>query len=131
MLFVTLISAKPTKFQHFYIPMLSSLVYIIINVTYFAASGNILYPFLNWSKPGKAVLLSLSFVFVSTPLSFFFMFGIYKLRVFVYERLIKPCMRNMRESSAEKGGEASEKFRVENGFDKNRNSTGKCSVEEV
>lgn len=120
---VTLFSAKPMKFQHFYIPMLSSMVYILLNVIYFLASGKILYPFLNWSKPAKATLMSFLFVFVSTPLSYFFMFGLYKLRMFVCERLLK---RN--EAVDEKDADVLQKFQVGNGFDANRNSTEKYEV---
>lgn len=106
-------SAKPIKFQHVYQAMLSSLFYVSVNIIYFLASGKILYPFLDWTNPGKSSLLSIAFIFISTPLSFFFFFGVYKLKLYIYGKILVYFNKN--PNFQEKGEEILEPMKLENG----------------
>ncbi|VDI64034.1 Hypothetical predicted protein [Mytilus galloprovincialis] len=126
-LLLLMVSAKPIKFQHFYMAVLSSIFYIFVNVMYYLASGQILYQFLNWTKPGTTAVLSLLFIFVSTPLSHFLLFGIYKLRVYLYKKLVTSRYQNRYRK--EKEEEDLKEITFENGLDKNRNSKEKEKIE--
>jgi hypothetical protein len=106
-------SAKPIKFQHVYQAMLSSLFYVSVNIIYFLASGKILYPFLDWTNPGISSILSIAFIFISTPLSFFFLFGVYKLRLYAYDKILRYFNNN--RNFQEKDEEIFDPMKLENG----------------
>lgn len=82
-LLVVILTTKPIKFQHVYIPMAFSFVYVLFTWIYFLATDELIYSFLNWNKPGKSILLTFLFVFVCTPLAHFFFFGLYKLKQYI------------------------------------------------
>lgn len=112
-LLVICVSAKPIKFQHVYQAALSSLFYVIVNAIYFGASGDILYPFLDWTKPTKAFGLSIAYIFVSTPLSFLLLFGLHKLKLYIYEKILRSF--NRQQTLSAKEDEALETIKFENG----------------
>lgn len=78
-----IMTPKPVKFQHVYIPMIFSFVYLLFTWIYFLVTDEIIYSFLQWDKPGKAIKLTILYVFVCTPLAHFAICGIYKLKQFV------------------------------------------------
>ena len=82
-LLLVALTSKPIKFQHVYIPMVFSFVYLLFTWIYFLVTDELVYKFLDWNNPGKAILLTFLFVFVCTPMSFFFFFGIYKLKQYL------------------------------------------------
>nr|XP_022300510.1 protein rolling stone-like isoform X2 [Crassostrea virginica] len=82
-LLLVALTSKPIKFQHVYIPMVFSFVYLLFTWIYFLVTDELVYKFLDWNNPGKAILLTFLFVFVCTPMSFLFFFGIYKLKQYL------------------------------------------------
>lgn len=106
-LLVVILTTKPIKFQHVYIPMAFSFVYVLFTWIYFLATDELIYSFLNWNKPGKFIILTFLFVFVCTPLAHFFFFGLYKLK-----RYIKQSCSSKRdlESTENKDNESKEEM---------------------
>ncbi|XP_033746398.1 uncharacterized protein LOC117331675 [Pecten maximus] len=83
-------TAKPIKFQHFYIPVIYNLIYIIFCTIYQIISGHVVYSFLNWGeKPVSSLVLSLGYVFVCCPIMHMLIYGLYRLRL----RIARRCAR--------------------------------------
>jgi hypothetical protein len=64
-------------------------------------------------NPGKSSILSIFFIFISTPLSFFFLFGVYKLRLYAYDKILRYFNNN--RNFQEKDEEIFDPMKLENG----------------
>jgi hypothetical protein len=67
----------------------------------------------NIHQIGKSSILSIAFIFISTPLSFFFLFGVYKLRLYVYDKILRYFNKN--RNFQEKDEEILDPMKLENG----------------
>lgn len=87
-LLVISLTSKPIKFQHFYQPMIYAVVYLLITLIYQFSSGRLIYSFLDWeTNTAKSFLLCAIFVFICAPLTHLFVFGIYKLKKCVINKM--------------------------------------------
>lgn len=89
------ITGIPVRILHMYQPMLFGATYGVFTAIYWAAGGlnehgkPYVYKMLDFgSTPTKAVILLLILVFIVTPTVYMLYFGIYKLRVLVYKRVL-------------------------------------------
>jgi hypothetical protein len=89
-----ILTRKPIKFQHGYIPMLFSLCYMIFTAIYFAATGIKVYPILDWSKTGKAIMWVALYTLVCIPIAHLSLFGLYRLKQYLMKRFIKTRSDN-------------------------------------
>ncbi|XP_069141437.1 protein rolling stone-like [Argopecten irradians] len=77
-------TAKPIKLQHFYIPAVYNLVYIIFCTVYQSLSGHVVYSFLNWGEnPVSSLVLSICYVFLCCPFMHLLLYGLYRLRMLI------------------------------------------------
>ncbi|XP_061187087.1 uncharacterized protein LOC133195246 [Saccostrea echinata] len=85
-----IIGGKETRILHAYQPMAYLFLYILFNLIYSAASGNAIYPTMDWAKtPGYGILWLLCILLLIAPLIHLLVYGIYRLREFIVEKCKK------------------------------------------
>lgn len=101
------ITAQPVRFYHVYQPILYTLVYGLFYIVYWAAGGvdpqghHYIYKVLDWGRrPGPATGLALGLVFLAVPLIHLLVFGLYKLRLFIYHRVYHPSTHTILPSKS-------------------------------
>ena len=62
-------------------PVLLNLAYMVFTVILFFVSGQVLYSFLDLSKPKTSVPLAILYTFVLIPVFHFLLYGLYRLRL--------------------------------------------------
>lgn len=83
------ITRIPVNLLHFIYPLLYGIAYILFSVIFWAADhNNVIYPkVLDWNHPGITVLVTSVLGFVVVPVLQFVLFGLYRLRVFIYNKV--------------------------------------------
>lgn len=83
------ISARPVHVFHFYQPLIYGLTYIIFNVIYWSVDpvNNIIYNVLDWNHPVFASVMCVVLAFVIIPLFQIIYFGLYRLKLKIYEKI--------------------------------------------
>ena len=71
-----IVSNKPLRGVHVVYPMIFVAVYIFMTSAYQANTGHALYEAFDWTKIFHTSLLSLVFIFILTPLTYFIMMGL-------------------------------------------------------
>lgn len=87
-----LISAYPVRLLHCVYPIAYGLTYVLFSLVYWAIDhNNVVYKnVLDWNKPGSTIGVVLGLGFVVIPLFQLLLFGIYRLRIWLYEKF---CQR--------------------------------------
>lgn len=82
------VSAIPIRLFHYVYSLGYGVIYVVFSGFYYAEDHrHILYPLvLDWSKPGTTVLAMVLLAFVGLPLIQLALFGIYKLKLFIYDK---------------------------------------------
>ncbi|XP_045166147.1 protein rolling stone-like [Mercenaria mercenaria] len=82
------ISAVPIRLLHFVYTLAYGLLYYLFSGIYYAVDHkHVLYPHvLDWSEPGNTVIVMVLAAFIALPLVQLFLFGIYKFRLFIYDK---------------------------------------------
>ena len=90
------ITATPLRLLHFFHGLLFGAAYIIFSVIYTMAGGTnnlnkpYIYGIIDWkSKPQVAVAYAVSCVFVGVPMIWLILYGLYRLRIMIYESCSK------------------------------------------
>lgn len=97
-----LLTAKPVRFQHAYIPIIFNFCYIIFTLIFNLAGGKPIYSFLNWrEKPGFSAMLSILYILILVPLAHFSMYGVYRIRMLLYKRYTQKKDQNQNEKQKE------------------------------
>lgn len=82
------VSARPTRLLHCVYAVAYGLAYTVFSLIYWGVdNSNVIYSILDWNSPGLAVGIVLGLALVVVPLLSFFLFGIYRLRLLVYEKI--------------------------------------------
>ncbi|XP_048742776.2 protein rolling stone-like [Ostrea edulis] len=109
-----ILSRKPIKPHHVYMPMLFSLCYMIFTAIYFATTGIKVYPILDWSKTGKAIMWVVLYTLVCIPIAHLLLFGLYRLKLYLMRRFRnssdnspQDCDANKNDISSNRTGESS------------------------
>ena len=82
------ITAVPIRLPHFIYTLLYGILYIVFSGIYYAVDHkHVLYPHvLDWSEPGRTAVVLVLAAFVALPLIQLFLFGISKLRLFIFDK---------------------------------------------
>ncbi len=89
------VCATPMRLLHVYQTAILGIYYSIFSVIYYAAGGTnpsghpYIYEILDWREPGYAVLICCMGCFVAVPLTWFGLFGLYKLRLKLHNNSIE------------------------------------------
>ncbi|XP_064609916.1 protein rolling stone-like [Liolophura sinensis] len=101
------ITAHPVRLYHVYQPVLYVLVYGLFYIIYWAAGGvdphgnHYIYKVLDWGRnPGSAAGLSFGLVCLAVPLIHLFVFGLYKLRLYIHQRVYRPSTHTILPSKS-------------------------------
>lgn len=88
-IFEHILSAVPFRFMHIIYPLIYAIIYVIFSGVYYAIDHrHVLYPnVLDWSQPGRTTVVLLIVAFIIFPLIQLFFCGIYRLRLFIYDKL--------------------------------------------
>lgn len=105
---IIIASRKPIKLQHVYMPVLFSFCYMIFTVIYFSATKNKVYPILDWSKPGKAIKWVVLYTFVCVPIVHLLLFGLYRLKLYLKDKLSKAKDKPNDAQSQRPGSDANQ-----------------------
>ncbi len=83
------ISALPVRLLHVIYPQCYGLCYVIFSIIYWAVDHkNVLYPrVLDWNHPGTTVGVVLVLALVGLPLVQLILFGLYRLRLYLYNKV--------------------------------------------
>ncbi|XP_076469397.1 protein rolling stone-like [Babylonia areolata] len=82
-----LVSASPYRLLHVVYPFVYGVVYLAFSVIYWAGDHKrVMYPILDWNKPGPTVGYVFMVGFVFIPLLHLFFFLVHKLKIAVYRR---------------------------------------------
>ncbi|XP_005110223.1 uncharacterized protein LOC101863547 [Aplysia californica] len=84
-----LISARPVRLLHAYLPIIYGLVYIIFSVIYWSTDhkNHVVYEILDWNKPGIAFAVTVGLAVVAIPLLQFAFFGLYRLKLYICKKV--------------------------------------------
>lgn len=82
------VTAVPIRLPHFWFTLAYGTLYYIFSGIYYAVDHkHVLYPdIIDWNKPGNTMLVYVLAAFIVLPLIQLFLFGIYKLRLFIYDK---------------------------------------------
>lgn len=105
---IIIVSKKPVKLQHVYMPILFSLCYMIFTVIYFAATQIKVYPILDWCKPGKAIKWVVLYTFMCVPIVHLLLFGLYRLKLYLKDKLSKAKDKPNNVQSQRPGSDANQ-----------------------
>lgn len=105
---IIIASRKPIKLQHVYMPVLFSLCYMIFTVIYFAATKIKVYPILDWDQPGKAIKWVVLYTFVCVPIVHLLLFGLYRLKLYIKDKLSKAKDKPNDAQSQRPGSDANQ-----------------------
>lgn len=75
------LTAKPLRLLHFYIPMIYFTIYFVFSVVYQRISGNYIYKILDWNQVFITIGLAYGVVFILVPLVHLLLFGFVQLRI--------------------------------------------------
>ncbi|OWF53225.1 protein rolling stone-like [Mizuhopecten yessoensis] len=83
------VSARPVRILHVIYPMIYGVAYAVFNVIYWSEDKvhNVVYNIMDWNNPGLAVGIVVGLAFVLVPLIQLFHFGLYRLRLHLYDRI--------------------------------------------
>lgn len=86
------ISAVPIRILHVIYPMIYGLVYVIFSIFLWISDDNhISYPeVLDWNDPGQSIIILVLIAVVVFPLLQLIFFGIYKLKIYLLQRSVRP-----------------------------------------
>ncbi|XP_066304618.1 protein rolling stone-like [Branchiostoma lanceolatum] len=77
----------PVRVLHALYPMMFGLAYVVLSAITWAATGTVVYWFLDYSKPALSSAAVLGFVLVALPLFHLMFYGLYLLRCRLLECL--------------------------------------------
>ena len=80
------VSAKPIRVLHFYQVLLVATVYVVFSVIYQVSGGSAIYTVLDWDNVKTTLPLTFCLVCIALPLTHFMLYGMYRLRIFIYSR---------------------------------------------
>ncbi|XP_039952493.1 protein rolling stone-like [Bactrocera neohumeralis] len=89
--------AFPTRIFHFVYPIGMGVIYVIFSLIYYFAGGvdthgdHYIYTILDWAQPETAVI-TIIICFALLAIMSFLLFGLYKLRCFIYRKINKSVL---------------------------------------
>lgn len=83
------VSARPVRILHAIYPTVYGIAYAVFNVIYWSQDTvhNVVYNIMDWNNPGLAAGVVAALAFVGVPLIQLLHFGLYRLRLFLYDRI--------------------------------------------
>ena len=84
------IVARPVRLLHIIYPLIYGVCYLVFSVIYWSQdkTNNVLYPdVLDWNQPGRTGIFMGLLAIVGIPLLQLILFGIFRLRLFIYKRV--------------------------------------------
>ena len=84
------VCARPVRILHMLYPLVYGFIYVIFSVVYWSQDPeeNVLYEnVLDWNKPGVSSGVVIGLTFVGVPLLQIAQFGIYRLRLYLFEKM--------------------------------------------
>ena len=79
--------AKPMQILHIYQPVIYGLIYLLFSFVYNIVGYAPIYTVLDWSKTGKALMVSCLSLFIGIPLMYLVCFSIQTLRIYISMKL--------------------------------------------
>lgn len=82
------VTAIPIRLPHMVFTLAYGALYFIFSGVYYAVDHrHVLYPnIIDWSKPGVTMIVFVVAAFVALPLIQLFLFGLYRLRLFIFDK---------------------------------------------
>ena len=87
--FELLLNAYPVRLLHTLYIAIYVLIYTVFSVFYWMGDHklNVLYAILDWNAPLMSALIIAGFILIISPLLQLMVFGIYRLRLWVYRKV--------------------------------------------
>ena len=80
------VSAVPTRLLNVVNPILYCIIYTVFSIVFWEMDHtHVMYPILDWSKPGATTGVIVIVGFVVIPLIHFGFYGLYRLRMKIYK----------------------------------------------
>ena len=85
-MFDHLISARPVRLVHVYLPFVYSAAYLLFTLVYFFTTHKFVYPILNPNHPGEFAIVFTALIFMAFVVHIL-LFGLYRLKRRICEKL--------------------------------------------
>lgn len=82
-----LVCARPVRILHFIYPSVYGMVYVTFSVVVFEVSGTVIYNVLDYTQPVYPVVTVISMALVAIPLLQLAIYGIYRLKDYLFGRI--------------------------------------------